>query len=111
MEKNHFTSLEKALEVIVVDEQDHVLLHHTLTPGEDVDKHYHPKVDEYLLLNSGRVVVSLENATEEIAPINEWVTIKFPAGKMHELRALENTSYYVLRTGYDELIWKENPKT
>ena len=108
MEIKEYKNLEEAIRNILFmkDDQEHILVRHSLQEGEKIGKHFHPKVDEYLILNDGRIKATLSGESRDIDAKGKTLVIKFPKEHYHGLEALSWIRYLVLRTGDDEIIYR-----
>lgn len=99
-----YESIEDALAATVRKEKEHILIQHKLTKGEAIGEHFHPAVDEWLILSSGRYDIRVD--FENVAVPQEGVSVvHFPKGYVHGLTCLEGGSYFVVREGRDETFY------
>ncbi len=109
-----YLNLEEALKSITQEDKNYILIRHTLKPKEKVGFHYH-ETDEWIIFNNGQCeivfkkferigftgVAEFEIKTETVGfdlTENQCFFVVFvPKGHAHELLAISDISYWVLR--------------
>ncbi len=107
-EIKNYENLRNALDDVLDEDKDYVLIRHTFPAGEAVGEHFHPNVNEYLLFDSGSFEVTVDFEKKMIDALPGVSVIHFPKGYIHGLRCLSDMSYYVLRDGKDEIIYLDD---
>lgn len=107
MKIEEYTNFKEAIESITKEDKDYVFIRHTLNAGEVVKLHYHPKANEFLVVDNGVFTVELGREHISLRPDGRVIAIHFPKGRKHCLRTLAPTSYFVFRDRKDETIYCE----
>lgn len=107
MDIKNFESVEEAMRVIMSEDQDYILIRHTLVPGEKIKEHYHLKAKEAVILDSGSIVIGVGDERESIKlkKGGKVVVVRFPNKINHWLQAKTEVSYFVLRDRKDRNIY------
>jgi quercetin dioxygenase-like cupin family protein len=109
MNIKNYKNLKEALEAVVKDDRDYILIRHTLKKGDEIKRHYHEKANEWLILDSGCVQVRIGGEEKEVRPKKgDTISLRFRSISKHSLLAKSNLSYFVLRDKKDNSIYVKN---
>lgn len=106
-ETREFNNFKDAFERLIPEGKGYILTPHTLSRGDNIKLHHHPKATEWLIINHGKFTVTFEGEKQEFKLDRRVVAIKFPAGKNHSLEVFSKVSYFVLRDRKDKTIYVE----
>lgn len=62
----------------------------TIPSGGETQRHYHQLSEEFYYLTAGRGIMEIEGEAREVGPGD---AILIPAGKWHQIRAIESLSF------------------
>ena len=99
-----YKNKDQALESLMKKDKEYVIVRHDFSANTKIRAHFHPNVDEWLIVNSGEFLASLDFGEQEFN-INKTTVLHFPKSRIHSLRTLSKVSYTVLRESKDELIY------
>jgi quercetin dioxygenase-like cupin family protein len=103
----NYANLEGALRDLVKDDEEYVLVKHTLRADEKIGLHYHKHANEWVIVLSGMFDIEIEGEKNIVSTIlADWVrVVHFPVGKKHSFRAVSPGTYFVLRDRQDESVF------
>ena len=109
MEVAVFQNLTEAMKSLMIEDDEYILVMHTLKAGEEIKMHYHPKATEWLIIGAGIFEVTIEKEkkifdSSELLAHNMRVFL-FPRGEKHMLVAITPIKYFVLRNKKDKTIY------
>jgi len=107
VETLEFANFKEAFRSLIIEDEEYVLVRHTLDLGEETGFHYHPEADEWLVINHGNFVAKLGNEEREFNLKRRVTAVHFPGGQKHSLVALSRFSYFVLRDRKDATVYCE----
>jgi len=116
MKINEYNSFQEAIRSLTQEDEEYILVRHVLKAGEKVKEHYHPRANEWIIVNivEGKLVIWLGDKMKKIdfSDYLSPVAIFLPAGVKHSLLAISPISYSVLRDRKDKTIYcKKESKT
>ena len=86
-------------------DQEYVIVRHRLDAAESIAEHFHPKANEWVIIERGAIEVTIDGAKRKHHLDGTALAIPFPAGARHALKALSAVEYVVLRDREDEIIY------
>ena len=109
MKTQTFGDFRKALESLIAEDGEYVLVRHVLKSGEKIKLHYHPNATEWLIFNRGIINIRVGKEkksfnSSDILSLQEAVFL-FPKGKIHAIEARTEIKYFVLRDKKDKTIY------
>ncbi len=107
MEIREFNNFKDAFQSLMPESRECVFVRHSLEPKEEIKLHYHPKANEWLVINRGRFVVTLESEEQEFWLKRRVMAIRFSAKQKHALATKSKISFFVLRDRADKTIYME----
>ncbi len=107
MEVKHYKNLKEAFETLFKPDKNYIMIKHSLMPGEIVKIHLHKKANEWVVIDNGEFIAFVGNEEQTLDLKNEVVSIMFPQGVKHTIRALVPITYYVIRDCEDESVYVE----
>ncbi|MGV8151302.1 MAG: cupin domain-containing protein [Candidatus Woesearchaeota archaeon] len=82
----------------------YILIQHDFPAGTFVRPHFHPIADEWVIVESGRFVATINFQRQEFE-IKKATSLYFPRHNIHSLTAISDISYTVIRSENDETIY------
>lgn len=107
MKIEEYVDLKEAIASLTKENKNYIFVRHTLDVGEAVKLHYHPKANEFLVVDSGVLDVQLGWESKILTPKGRVTVICFSRGRKHSLKTLSPISYFVFRDREDETIYCE----
>lgn len=108
MEYKKYGSLREVLGDITRKDQDYSLTRHTFKNGEGIKRHYHPRANEWLIIDNGKFEIRVDEVNHSFSIRNKFHAFKFLVAQKHAFRALSDITYYVLRDTEDETVFSNN---
>jgi len=108
MEFRNYDSLKGALSDILRKDADYYIVRHELKKGKGINRHYHPKANEWLIIDSGKFEVRIDDKRESFNVKNKIHVFKFMVSVKHAFYAASDISYFVIRDVEDETIFSNN---
>ncbi len=105
METARFENLKKALESLMIGDDEYVLVRHILKSGEKIRPHYHPKATEWLIIDKGVFDVYIGNKWRSENLTYQATVFLFPKGEAHTIKAITSIEYFVLRDKKDKTVY------
>lgn len=103
-----YKSLEKALKSILPEDKEYLIVRHDIPSSEIIGEHFHPDVDEWMIFTRGKINVWLD-LDKYLFDTNKSVhVIKFPKDCIHGVRCNLALSYFVVREGFDKIIYLDD---
>jgi len=96
IEVKEYENCEKALERILVLDEDYIIIRHDFKEGEIIEAHSHP-VNEWVIFDSGKCKVGLGLESKTLEAKNGAIVIYLPKNEEHGLKCLSDISYWVVR--------------
>lgn len=107
-------SVGAAIAAMLKENKNFVRLRHALKPGEEVKLHYHPKANEWVVIDDGLFVVRVGGEHYEAEYSYELesraMAFHFRPGQWHYLRAVTRISYWVFRDRKDKTVYCRKPR-
>ncbi len=105
METAIFESFKKALESLTFEDDEYILVRHLLKSEKEIKLHYHPEATEWLIIDNGIFDVQIENELKRYRRTYQTTVFLFPKGKNHNIKAVTEIEYFVLRDKKDKTIY------
>jgi quercetin dioxygenase-like cupin family protein len=101
----HFSdTLEDALQELMMEDAEYVLLKHVLSKDESIGEHHHPLANEWVIYSAGTLEITIDGELKRTT-VENTTCVKIPAGAKHTLHCLTDVSYLVLRDRSDETVY------
>lgn len=100
----YYKDLRAALASLMKKDKEYTIVNHTLPKNLVIKDHFHPEVDEWLIIDKGEFVLSIDFDSSRYG-ICRTTAFHFHKSTIHSLESLSRISYTVLRDGKDESIF------
>ena len=101
-----YNGFKQAFKAIIPEDQEYPVVWHKLGPGDSVGEHFHPKANEWAVIDS-ETEISLDFENQEIEGRGTRA-VHFPSGYIHSMKANKGMVYFVIRDGIDDIIYLED---
>ena len=108
MEYKKYKSTKEALADILRDDQEYIVIKHKAKKGYSVKRHYHPKANEWLIIDNGKFTIKMDDETETFNLKNQVTVFKFMVSVKHMFSTDSDISYFVVRDVQDETVFSNN---
>lgn len=112
MKTKEYPNLKEAIESLTEKDKNYIFIRHTINHGEPIRPHYHPKANEFLIVDNGVFDIWLDRDSKILVPNGKVIVVVFPKGQRHSLKTINSTpvSYFVFRDRKDETIYCEEAR-
>lgn len=108
MEYKKYESLKEALDDTLRKDQEYFLVKHYLKKDGLIKRHYHPRANEWLIIDNGKFEIRADEVNHSFSVKNKFHAFKFLVAQKHAFRALSDLDYYVLRDAEDETVYSNS---
>lgn len=110
MEIKWYRDRDMAIDAIIGEDQEFVVVRHIVAPGEVIKTHFHPKAMEWIIIHGGTAAISIKEDgqihRQHISAAKKAAAICIPKEYKHSLQNGDSTTaYLVIRDMDDEIIY------
>ncbi|MCB9359567.1 hypothetical protein H6503_06570 [Candidatus Woesearchaeota archaeon] len=99
-------NLDRILNSIIPRDQEYIIVPHMLETGENVQRHMHPKANEWVVYDQGEFTFTIDGVTKTYKGNGRFTKIHIAPGQLHSMECLSPMSYFVVRDCIDEIIYQ-----
>lgn len=112
MEIRWYHDRDAAIDAIIGEDLDFIVVRHIVSPGEVIKTHFHPEAREWIIIHGGTAKVSIKEDGQiqrrHISATKKAAAICIPKKHKHSLQNGDSaTAYLVIRDMADEIIYCE----
>ncbi|MFA5355635.1 MAG: hypothetical protein WC302_02835 [Candidatus Paceibacterota bacterium] len=107
MKIKEYKNLAEAIDGTIKRDKDYILLKHSLGKGTEIKTHFHKRANEFIVIDSGKLIIKLGKEEKLFNLKNKAVSILFPKQRVHSLLAISPITYFVIRDKKDISIYKK----
>lgn len=104
MKYKFFPNLKKALEFLG-EEKKYDYEHHKFKRGELINRHYHPRANEFIIADQGKFTLIIGEEEFNFHVQGKVCVIKITNDVRHSLQVKSRISYFVFRDKRDKTIY------
>ena len=103
-------SVSAMLSFMPID-RNYTIVWHNLNSEEEIRAHYHPKANEWIIVNYGRFEITINEKSYDCdVGLDEFMVIPLPKKSMHSILAKTNLVYVVIRNRKDRIVYPKKAK-